>query len=176
LVSLNFGEFEKRLNGGKECSIHQKRKEALSNFSKLEFPTTSNEEWKYTSIAPLLKYNFVPSYEKKNISKGFIKSLLFDEMEHSLIVFVNGRYSPENTDLLNLPEGVIVGSIAEEIKKNNEVLLKHFGKYADPQNQIFTALSTAYTYDGAFIYVPSGKIVEEPIHLIFIADSDNEKY
>ena len=36
----NFGEFEKRLNGGKESSIHQKRKEALSNFSKLEFPTT----------------------------------------------------------------------------------------------------------------------------------------
>ena len=87
-------------------------------------------------------------------------------MEHSLIVFVNGRYSSENsTDLLNLPKGVIVGSIAEEIKKNNEVLLKHFGKYADYQNHIFTALSTAYTDDGAFIYVPAGKIVEEPIHI-----------
>ena len=49
----NFGEFEKRLNGGKESSIHEKRKEALSNFSKLEFPTTKDEEWKYTSIAPL---------------------------------------------------------------------------------------------------------------------------
>ncbi len=68
----NFGEFEKRLNGGKESSIHQKRKEALSNFSKLDFPTSNNEEWKYTSIAPLLKHNFVPSYEKKNISKEFM--------------------------------------------------------------------------------------------------------
>ena len=171
----NFGEFEKRLNGGKESSIHQKRKDALSNFSKLDFPTTNDEEWKYTSIAPLLKHNFVPSYEKKNISKDFIKSLLFDEMEHSLIVFVNGRYSSEHTDLLNLPKGVIVGSFAEEIKKKNDVLLKHFGKYADSDNQIFTALSTAYTYDGAFIYVPSGKIVEEPIHIIFITDSGNEK-
>ena len=171
----NFGEFEKRLNGGKESSIHQKRKDALSNFSKLDFPTTSNEEWKYTSIAPLLKYNFVPSYEKKVISKEFIKSLLFDEMEHSLVVFVNGRYSSEHTDLLNLPKGVIVGSFAEEIKKKNDVLLKHFGKYADYDNHIFTALSTAYTDDGAFIYVPAGKIVEEPIHLIFIADSSNDK-
>jgi Fe-S cluster assembly protein SufD len=171
----NFGEFEKRLNGGKESSIHQKRRDALSNFSKLDFPTTSNEEWKYTSIAPLLKHNFVPSYEKKNISREFIKSLLFDEMEHSLIVFVNGRYSSEHTDLLNLPKGVIVGSFAEEIKKKNEVLLKHFGKYADNDNHIFTALSTAYTDDGAFIYVPAGKIVEEPIHIIFITDSGNEK-
>jgi Fe-S cluster assembly protein SufD len=171
----NFGEFEKRLNGGKESSIHQKRKDALSNFSRLEFPTIKDEEWKYTSIAPLLKYNFIPSYEKKIVSKDFIKSLLFDEMEHSLIVFINGRHSSENSIILNMPEGVIVDSIANQIKKNNEVLLKYFGKYADHQNHIFTALSTAYTDDGAFIYVPAGKIVEEPIHIIFITDSGEEK-
>jgi len=171
----NFGEFEKKLNGGKESSIHQKRKDALSNFSRLEFPTIKDEEWKYTSITPLLKHNFIPSYDNKSISKEKTKSLLFDEMEHSLIVFINGRYSAENSILLNLPEGVIVDSIANQIKKNNEVLLKHFGKYADHQNHIFTALSTAYTDDGAFIYVPAGKIVEEPIHIIFITDSGNEK-
>lgn len=170
----NFGEFEKRLNGGTENPIHLKRKEALANFSKLDFPTTRDEEWKYTNIAPLLKYNFVPGFIKKLISKEFIKSLLFDEMEHSLIVFVNGRFSSDDSDLLNLPKGVIVGSIAEEIKKNNEVLLKHFGKYADHRNHIFTALSTAFTDDGAFIYVPAGKIVEEPIHIIFYTESDNE--
>jgi Fe-S cluster assembly protein SufD len=96
-------------------------------------------------------------------------------MEHSLIVFINGRHSSENSILLNMPEGVIVDSIANQIKKNNEVLLKYFGKYADHQNHIFTALSTAYTEDGAFIYVPAGKIVEEPIHIIFITDSGNEK-
>ena len=171
----NFGEFEKRLNGGKESFVHTKRKEALSNFSRLEFPTIKDEEWKYTSIVPLLKYNFVPSYEKKEVSKDFIKSLLFDELEHSLIVFINGRYSAEHSNLLNLPKGVIVGSIAEEMKKNNEVLQKHFGKYANYQNHIFTALSTAYTDDGAFIYIPSEKIVEEPIHIVFIAASEDEK-
>lgn len=171
----NFGEFEKRLNGGKESSIHQNRKDALSNFSRLQFPTIKDEEWKYTSIAPLLKHNFVPSSDKKIVSKELIKSLLFDEMEHSLIVFINGRYSAEKSILLDLPDGVIVGSISDEIKKNNKKLLKHFSKYADHQNHIFTALSTAYTEDGAFIYVPAGKIVEEPIHIIFITDSGNEK-
>jgi Fe-S cluster assembly protein SufD len=171
----NFGEFEKRLNGGKESSIHQKRKDALSNFSRLDFPTIKDEEWKYTSIAPLLKHNFVPNYEKKDVSKEFIKSLLFDEMEHSLIVFINGRYSAEHSDLLNLSKGVIVGSIADEIKNQNEILLKHFGKYADYGNHIFTALSTAYTDDGAFVYVPAEKIIEDPIHIIFITNSAEEK-
>jgi len=171
----NFGEFEKRLNGGKANSIHQIRKDALSNFGKLDFPSIKDEEWKYTSIAPLLKYNFVPSVTEKKISKDVIKSLLFDEMEHSLLVFINGKFSSEHSDLPNLPEGVIAGSIANEIKNNNDVLLKHFGKYADFKNHIFTALSTAYTEDGAFIYIPDGKIVEEPIHIVFITDSTDEK-
>ena len=171
----NFGEFEKRLNGGRENFIHQKRKEAISSFSKLDFPTVKNEDWKYTSIAPLLKHNFVPTFERKSISKEFIESKLFSKMEHSLIVFINGKFSPENSDLLNLPEGVFVGSIANEIKNNGKVVQKYFGKYADHQNHIFTALSTAYTEDGAFIYIQAGKVVEEPIHLIFITTSAEEK-
>jgi Fe-S cluster assembly protein SufD len=171
----NFGEFEKRLNGGRESSIHEKRKSALSNFSKLKFPTQKDEEWKYTNIAPLLKHSFVPSVVETSVSKQLIKSILFDEMEHSVIVFVNGRFSPENSVLLNLPKGVVVGSIANEIKNNNEVLQKHFGKYANHQNHIFTALSTAYTEDGAFVYVPEGKIVEESIHIIFITSVGDKK-
>lgn len=170
-----FGEFEKRLNGGKDNFIHQERKAALSNFSKLEFPTTKDEEWKYTSILPLLKHNFITLSEKKSVTKEEIKSNLFDEMEHSLIVFINGIYSAEHSDLLNLPEGVVVGSIAQEIKNKNKVLQRYFGKYADHQNHIFTALSTAYTDDGAFVYVPEGRVVEEPIHIIFITSAGDKK-
>ena len=170
-----FGEFEKRLNGGKGNFVHEKRKAALSNFSKLEFPTIKDEEWKYTSIAPLLKHNFIPSFDEKSVSKELIKSNLFHEMEHSLIVFINGYFSREHSDLLNLPKDVVLGSIAEEIKSNNKILQKHLGKYAEHQNNIFTALSTAYTEDGAFVYVPEGKIVEEPIHIIFITSAGDNK-
>src|SRR5690606_34991797 len=52
---------------------------------------------------------------------------------------------------------------------------KHFGKYADFTKHIFTSLSTAYTRDGVLIHVPEGKIVEQPIHILFITSSENEK-
>ena len=171
----NFGEFEKKLNGGKENPLHQKRKEALSNFSRLDFPSIKDEEWKYTSIAPLLKHNFILSYEKKTVSKEFIKSLLFDEMEHSLIVFINGKYSHENSILLNLPKGVIVGSIAEEMKKNSEILLKHFGKYADYQNQIFTALIMRFLRMVHSFMFRKENLLKSRGHVIFITNSPNEK-
>ena len=171
----NFTEFEKRLNGSKSKEIHHIRKEALNRFGQLEFPTQKDEEWKYTNISPLLKHNFVPSSEKVSVGKEFVKSKLFDEMEHNLIVFVNGHYADEHSDLQNLPGGVVAGSLSEAIKNNSPLIEKHFTKYADHQNNIFTALSTAYTDNGAFIYVPDGKIVEEPVHIIYITSSDDNK-
>jgi len=171
----NFGEFEKRLNGGKSEEIHQIRKDALNRFDQLEFPSRKDEEWKYTNISPLLKHNFVPSSEKVPIRKEFVKSKLFNEQKHNLIVFVNGHYSEKHTELLSLPEGVIVNNIAEAIKNDSPFVKKHFSKYADHKNHIFTALSTAYTDDGAFIYIPEGKIVENPVHIIYITSSDDNK-
>src|SRR5512146_85243 len=91
----NFGKFENSLNGGASSEIHKIRKDAISNFSKLEFPTTRNEEWKYTSIAPLLKHTFTPAENKPLINKEQVQKYLFDKLEHSLLVFVNGFFSIE---------------------------------------------------------------------------------
>jgi len=170
----NFGKFENSLNGGASAPIHEIRKDAISNFSKLEFPTTRNEEWKYTSIAPLLKHTFVPA-EKATPDASVIRQFLFNELEHSLLVFVNGFYSEELSDIKDLPEGVIAGSIADAIENHSEIVQKHFSRYADYREHIFTALSTAYTKDGAFVYVPDGKVIEHPIHILYLSIAGNEK-
>ncbi len=164
----NFNTFEDSLNGENTPELHRVRKEALKNFSELSLPTLKDEEWRYTNISPLLKYNFALPSEGSKISDELVSKYLFSEMDSNILIFVNGKFSKENSKLLNLPEGTIAGSISDAVKNNPEIIEKHFGKYASYSNQIFTALSTAYTKDGAFIYVPEGKIVENPIHIIFI--------
>ena len=171
----NFGKFESSLNGGASAPIHKIRKEAISNFSKLEFPTTRNEEWMYTSIAPLLKHTFSPAENKSSAGRDQIQKFLFDKLEGSLLVFVNGFYSDELSGVKKLPPGVKAGSIAAAIESHSEIVEKHFSKYADYKEQIFTALSTAYTKDGAFVYIPDGKIVEEPIHILFLSQPGGKK-
>ncbi|GBD88779.1 feS cluster assembly protein SufD [bacterium BMS3Abin03] len=171
----HFDDFEKNLNGEKTPEVHKLRKDALSKFKELSFPSLKDEEWKYTNISPLLKYNFSPVSSGKKVSSELIKKFLFDKMEHNFIVFINGRFSQENSKLLALPKGVIAGSISDAIKEKNPLIEKHFGKYANLSDQIFTALSTAFTKDGAFIYVPEGKVIEEPVHIIFLTSNGNKK-
>ncbi len=170
-----FDEFEKSLNGEKTSDFHKVRKDAISKFAELTFPTQKDEEWKYTNISSLLKYNFSPVSIKENVSSETINKFLFDKMEHSLLVFVNGNFSPEFSKLIDIPKGVVIGSLAAALKTNNPIAKKHLGKYAENENYFFTTLSTAFTKDGAFIYVPDGKIVEDPVHIIFFTKSGSEK-
>src|SRR5690606_10409844 len=131
-----FLEIEKSFNGEKSAYMHQLRKSALDEFNRLSIPSQKDEEWKYTNISPLLKHNFVPG-KKASVDSGLIDKFLFDKLEHSLIVFVNGQFAPELSRLDAIPENVQVTSLASEIKNNNPVIEKHFGKYASQENQIF---------------------------------------
>ena len=170
-----FDEFEKSLNGEKTTEFHQLRKSAISNFQELSFPTQKDEEWKYTNISSLLKHNFLPAKSKEIVSSEIINQFLFDRLEHSLLVFVNGIYSPELSRITDLPKGVQVGSIAEAIKNNNPLIKKHLGNYSKAENYFFTTLSSAFIKDGAFVYVPDGKVVEDPLHIILYTKSTDSK-
>ena len=170
----NFELFENSLNGGSLKPFHQVRKEAIANFSNLNFPTTHDEDWRFTNISPLLKHDFVPG-EKSKLKQKQIKNFLFKKVSDNLLVFINGHYAPELSKFKNLPEGIKVGSLAEEIENGSEIIDKHLGKYTNYKTQIFTALSTAFTQDGAFIYVPDNLVVDSPINILFITNAEGNK-
>ncbi|HAB54749.1 MAG: Fe-S cluster assembly protein SufD [Ignavibacteria bacterium RIFOXYB2_FULL_35_12] len=175
LFLSHFADFENSLNGGKAKPVHELRRSAISKFSELQFPTTRDEEWKYTNISPLLKHDFVPVQKSAEDYEFEVNHFLFDKMEHSLIVFINGMYSSGLSKIKDLPKGVVVKSLSEAIKEDNPIVKRHLGQYADFKNHIFTSLSAAFVQDGAFIYIPDGKVVEDPIHILFLTISDNQK-
>jgi Fe-S cluster assembly protein SufD len=170
-----FADFENSLNGGKSKPIHELRKTAITDFSDLRFPTTRDEEWKYTNISPLLKHAFQPAQLTLKNHDIKVNHFLFDRMEHSLLVFINGKYSKHLSKIKDLPKGVIVQSLADAIQEDNSIVKKHLGKYADFKGHIFTSLSTAFVDDGAFVFIPKGEVVENPIHILFLTIANKDK-
>jgi Fe-S cluster assembly protein SufD len=170
-----YRDFENGLNGESTPELNSLRQKALETFNELPLPTTKDEEWRYTNISPLLKHNFSVASKESTLSKEQLSKYQFDKLKSHQLVFINGNYSAEYSKLKKLPEGVIIGSLPNAIKNYPEIVAKHFGNYADNEHQIFTALSTAYTKDGAFVYVPDGKVVEDTIHIIFITSEEKEK-
>ncbi len=164
----NFELFEKSLNGESKSGLHATRRAAIVKFAELGFPTTKNEEWKFTSVAPIEKIQFTPVlvYSNAGLTKKDIDKFSFGDLEGTRLVFINGHLSNEFSSI-RLQEGLSVGSLSASIK--SEVVQRHLAQYVKTGENAFTALSTAFIRDGAFIHVGENVEVENPIHLIFIA-------
>ncbi len=53
-----FADLEENLNGEAQSPVHQLRREAIAHFTGIGFPTTRDEEWRSTNIAPLACIDF----------------------------------------------------------------------------------------------------------------------
>ncbi len=164
----NFELFEKNLNGESKSDLHSTRRAAIGKFTELGFPTTQNEEWKFTSVAPIAKIQFTPvlAYSSEGLTKKDIEQFAFVDLDGTRLVFVNGHFS-NGLSAVHPQEGVSVGSLMPATK--SAIVTRHLAKYVKPDENAFTALSTAFIRDGAFIHVRENVEVLNPIHLIFIA-------
>jgi Fe-S cluster assembly protein SufD len=147
------------------------RDKAGERFEALDFPTTRDEEWKYTNIAPLLKIPFRQVFELdlQGLTAENIAPFTFAETRQSQLVFVNGLYAEQLSKLCALPSGVTVSNLSQVPAEVASVVRDHLAARANHHDEVFTALNTAALGDGAFVYIPAGKVVETPIHLLFLS-------
>jgi Fe-S cluster assembly protein SufD len=146
------------------------REKAGARFEELDFPTTRDEEWKYTNVAPLLKvaYQAPRAQDGHKVTLGNITPFTFAEARRSMLVFINGQFSPTFSNVKDVPDGVVVSNFPAIAKEHAKVVSDHLATYADYRDAAFTALNTAHISDGAVVYIPSGKVVTAPIQLLFV--------
>jgi Fe-S cluster assembly protein SufD len=172
----NFARFEKDTAQNGQSWLHRLRKAAMQHFTELGFPNPRNEDWKFTSAAPIAKIPFRPatSTEKTGLTAPELERAVYTIDDAFQLVFVNGHYEPALSKQRSLPDGVLVMSLAAALRNHRELLEAHLGHYAAYQDHAFTALNTAFIQDGAFVYLPAEKLVEAPIHLVFVTTAAGE--
>lgn len=169
----SFTQWEQGGAGNEEPWLRRIRKTAIARFAELGFPTTRHEEWKYTNVAPVVKVLFKPAaYELDGLKPDALNG--FGKWIGSRMVFVNGHYSRELSSPRPLPEGVRLESLATALRSDPARVEPHLARYASYQDHAFVALNTAFMKDGTLLDIPRGKVIEEPIHLLFISTAREE--
>lgn len=149
------------------------REVAFARFCAVGFPTTRDEDWRFTNVAGLERTPFQLARESA--------ALLTDsELERwrmqgavARMVFVDGHFAPQLSTCGSLPDRVTVNSLGEEIANRSQLVADHMGRYLDSERDPFCALNTAFAEDGAYVRVGRGVVVEGPIHLLFISMSSS---
>jgi Fe-S cluster assembly protein SufD len=181
----SFMELEDRLAASAPAWLHEIRRTAIESFAEKGFPTTRQEEWRNTNLAPVASVPFqlatTPSERghpfaplragSAGAAAGRMPALLAD-LGCPRLVFINGRFSKQLSTLEALPEGVKAGSLAEALASDGEMLERHLTRYAtDYRQHAFVALNTAFLGDGAFLEIPKGLVLEKPIYLLYLSEA-----
>ena len=149
------------------------RKQGMARFQALGFPTTKNEDWHFTSVAPIADRAFrLAPLEVRGVKRSDLARFNFGENGWHTLVFVNGAFSEDLSSAAVLGKGVRVSSLARAIKSGTAGIERHLGKIATFEQHTFTALNTAFINDGAFVELAADAIVEQPIHLVFVSEGE----
>ena len=157
---------------GAPAWLREIREGAIARFAELGFPTMKQEEWRFTSVAPIAETRFAlappggpppPGPPSRAIDRFVPRGAT-----HRRLVFVNGRHAPALSATDGLPAGVTALSLAEACRRDGELVRRHLGHYAGDARSAFTALNTAFLDDGAFVHVPPGVVWDEPLYLVFV--------
>ncbi len=165
-----FARFEKGAAANGQSWLRPIRRAAIARFAELGFPTTRDEDWRFTSVAPIAQTSFrLAEDDRVELAPRELEHFTFPGLAANRLVFVNGRYAPGLSSLRPLPAGVKLGSLADALEADRDLLEQHLTRYADYHHDAFSALNTAFMKDGAFVHIPRGVVLREPVHLLYVS-------
>jgi Fe-S cluster assembly protein SufD len=165
LATLDRVEAER---GHEPAWLSDLRRSAAAAFDQMGFPTTRDEEWRFTNVAPIAEGRFVraPATE---VAPGAAATFAVPGLTGPVMTFVNGRYAPRLSTIGVLEPGVTAVSVAEAIAQDPANLQPHLGRHTKLAGRPFAALNTAMFEDGALISVADNVVVGQAIQLIFLS-------
>ncbi|HZT60131.1 MAG TPA: Fe-S cluster assembly protein SufD [Pyrinomonadaceae bacterium] len=167
-----FQEFATRGGGGEPSWLARLREGAFERFEETGFPTTNEEDWKYTNVAPLARKAFEVAGEERaaKIERDAVEHLVYEEARRSRLVFVNGIFNRELSSLEALPRGFVAEDLGAALAgEHTGVVRERLGRLSEKSGDAFSSLNTSFLRGGAFLYAPKDVRADAPVQLLFIS-------
>ena len=153
--------------------LNAPRAAAFAHFKQLGFPSSKNEDYKYSDMGKLFAPDYGLNLNRLSIPVNPNEVFKCDvpNMSTSLFFVLNDSFYRENATG-RLPEGVLLGSLKAMGETHPDLVRSFYGKLADTSTDGVTAFNTMFVQDGLLIYVPRGVVVEKPIQLVNMLRAD----
>lgn len=151
--------------------LHGFRAKELARFMQRGFPGAREEHWKYTDVKPVKNTLFSCSEPltcqgSAELQERVNASRLPKDV---LIVFVNGRFSQQLSDLKYLSKDVVVCPLSQALQTHEAQVKPYLLKEFDVARYPFASLNTALMMEGLFVAVPKNTVSKHPIHVLYIS-------
>ena len=155
---------DQRPRGGARW-LQDLRDRAASRFVELGFPTVRDEEWRFTSVAAIASSEFLPAAPVRAGAEVLGGTLYADAPTGSCSPTDDSR--PGCRERRSQPVSASVPW--RRPCQHADVVGRYLGQLAVPADRAFAALNTAFVQDGAYLYVPDGLVIEQPLQILFVS-------
>ena len=146
------------------------RRQAITRFAQLGWPSSRLENWRHTSLLFLEREVFASGNKAGAATTPgldrYVEQLRAGEEGHWL-VFVDGSFRAALSQPGELPAGAEAGSLASALASGEPSLAAAFADV--DQAEAPAALNAAFAGDGAFVRLQQDVVLRAPLHLVFIA-------
>jgi Fe-S cluster assembly protein SufD len=136
--------------------MKEQAQEAWDYFSNTGYPSSKDENWRFSNPASWLLQNIDPIVDKEDITKEEFATYIIPDTIPILIL--NDTISIPS----ELPEGIQIMDMAHAKSENYYFM----GSVADYHSSSFTAENTALFQNGIVIQIQDNTVLEKPIQLI----------
>lgn len=165
------------LPGGGLPWLDSLRTRAVERFAADGYPSRKVESWRYTNLDALRGDRFAPAIDgdvNGDIDRRYFAGLTSGLEDAVRLVFVDGCYRADLSEIGALPAGVTLTSLGQALDTAPDILEAHLGTPGDEGRHAFWALNTAFMADGALLHLRDGGACERPIHLVHLATGRSE--
>lgn len=169
-----YQEFRETIQLHSVPALNALREEAFASFCEKGFPSRKVERYKYTNVSEAFAPNYGVNLNRLQFPVNPYDAFRCDvpNLSTSLYFVINDSFHAGSLPKVQLPEGVIVDSLAHAATTHPHLVQTFYGRYAKSEEDGITALNTMLCQDGIFIYIPEGVSVSRPIQVVNILRSD----
>jgi Fe-S cluster assembly protein SufD len=154
--------------------LEELRRLGREHFGRSGIPTNRDEDWRFNNLAPLTGADYRLAPVDPAVRLEDLRPYLAPLPAASTLVFVNGRYTPGLSTVLECATGVTISSLGAAFSTHGELVRRHLAQYDLPAKGGFSALNTAFIHDGLFVHVAAGADAGGPIHAVFVTSGRGE--
>jgi Fe-S cluster assembly protein SufD len=152
--------------------LKERRDQASRRFAEVGFPTTRQEDWRFTNVAPIADAKFPLANGSFAQAAALVASV---KIPGALtLAIVNGQFAAGLSDLGAMPKGVRIAGLRDGARDGADGLEQHLGRVFNIDAHPFAALNTSHLDDGVAIFIAGGAVIETPIHIVTVTGGDDQ--
>ena len=129
------------------------RQAGLDRFKRSGLPTTNEEDWRFTSLKPLteIPFEIMTDSGEQLLDQAALDKIAFSHHDTDSLVFIDGHFSDQLSQISDQPEGVTVSNLASAF----DIIDNKIGLLSGKDKNPLIALNDAFFTDCLLYTSPS---------------------